>query len=665
MKALLFILVGLPLLAQQAVTQSPTQTAAPAAPTAADTSIEPSTMPVLSGWVDLGYQWRTGVGGSFDSYRSIIDLGSGPKLFGTDLTLTDPKHRWFDTIQVRATTWGDEPSESLHVEAKKSSIYDFNADYRDFAYFNFLPSYADPLLGQGVVLDEQSFDTRRKIAALSLDVLPGHWWSPYFGWDHDSSAGTGASVFVSNGNNYPVPNTLRDATDLYRAGVRFQKRRLQITLEEGGTVYKSDQQLYQAPGSVNLGNFSAPVFGQTLDLTSLLAAYGAGGTSAYSKALITASPTSWLDIYGQFLYSQPNNNIHYYQADTGNLYLQSQVLFYSGEQDLISALAEQPHTTASLGGEIRPFKHVRIVENWMTDRLHDAGSAASTQTLLSSLGTIPLASLLETTLASNYSQESLDIFYDPSPKITLRGGYRYIWGDGAYAFLPPEGLASMDNEHLSQNVGVGSVTYRPAQKVSVTGEFEGASSSGVYFRTSLYNYQKIRGQVHYQPLQTLSVSGDFTLLNNQNPLGGTGYDYTSHQESLSLYWSPKNSQVFDVQGSYTRADLKSNITYLVPQTLSPDLSLYRDNSHTATVLVDLKWPHEKRFAPRLSAGGSFFVSSGSRPSSFYQPVAKLWVPLGKHASWFSEWRYYGYGEMFYLYEGFRTQLVTTGLRITP
>ena len=41
---------------------------------------------------------------------------------------------------------------SLHIEAKKSSIYDFNADYRDFAYFNFLPSYADPLLGQGVVL---------------------------------------------------------------------------------------------------------------------------------------------------------------------------------------------------------------------------------------------------------------------------------------------------------------------------------------------------------------------------------------------------------------------------------------------------------------------------------------------------------------------------------
>ena len=45
----------------------------------------------------------------------------------------------------------------------------------------------------------------------------------------------------------------------------------------------------------------------------------------------------------------PEDSIHYYQADTGNLYLQSQVLFYSGEQDLIGAIAQQPHTTASLG----------------------------------------------------------------------------------------------------------------------------------------------------------------------------------------------------------------------------------------------------------------------------------------------------------------------------
>jgi hypothetical protein len=678
MKKLLFILGSFPLLAQQPAAPAPAPTPVPATapapaaqptPAASTTSDGPppvpATEPVFTGWIDLGYRWDTGIGGSLDTYRSIINLGSGPKFLGTDFTLTDPKHRWFDTIQVRADTWGDEPSSSVHLEVKKAGVYDFNADYRDFAYFNFLPTYADPLFSQGIVLDEQSFDTRRKIAALSLDIRPGHWWVPYFGWDHDSSSGTGETVFVTDGNNYPVPNTLRDSTDLYRAGVRFEKPHFHVTLEEGGTVFKSDQSLYQNPGSTNFGNFSSPIFGQTLDLTSLLAAYGIGGSSAYSKALLTANPTSWLDIYGQFLFSQPNTNVHYQQTDAGNLYLQSEILFYSSEQQVINAAAEQPHTTGSLGAEIRPFKRVRIVDSWMTDRLHDAGSAASTQTLLNPFASLPLSSLIASTLVSNYSQEAVDVFFDASSKLTLRGGYRYVWGDALYAFLPPAGLASSAQEQLRQNIGVGSVTYRPAQRISVTGEIEGASSSGVYFRTSLYNYQKVRAQVHYQPLQSLSVSADFTLLDNQNPLAGTNYDYSSSQESLSLYWAPRASKIFDIQGTYSRSDLKSNIGYLDPGTLSPQVSRYRDNANTGTALIDIAWPHGKRFAPKLAAGGSFFISTGSLPTSYYQPQAKLWVPLGKRMTWFSEWRYYGYGEAFNLYEGFRTHLVTTGVRFTP
>ena len=355
MKALLFIFGALPLLAQPAATipaPAPTPAAASAITTADAPSPAPSTEPILTGWIDLGYRWGTGVGGSVDTYRSIINLGSGPKFLGADFTLTDPKHKWFDTIQLRADSWGDEPSSSVHVEAKKSGVYDFNADYRDFAYFNFLPSYADPLLGTGVVLDEQSFDTRRKIAALSLDIRPGHWWTPYFGWDHDSSGGTGATVFVSDGNDYPVPNTFSDSTELYRAGVRFEKPRFHVTLEEGGTTFKSDQSLYQNPqGSVNFGNFSTPILGQTLDLTNLLAAYGIGGSSAYTKVLLTANPTTWLDIYGQFLYSQPDSRVNYQQTSAGNLYLQSQVLFYSSEQNLITASSQQPHTSGSLGAD--------------------------------------------------------------------------------------------------------------------------------------------------------------------------------------------------------------------------------------------------------------------------------------------------------------------------
>ena len=652
MRWVLILATALPLAAQDA-----DKTAAAASPV-------PAGEPWFTGSIDLGYSWLTGVGGSFDAYRSIVDLGSGPKLLGTEFTVTDPKHRAFDQIHVRAYDWGGQPYSTFHLDAKKKGRYDFNADYRDFAYFNYLPSYADPLLGRGIVLDEQSFDTRRRFGAFSLDLLPGNWFIPYFAYDRDSGSGTGATTFVTDADQFPVPNTLRDSTNLFRGGVRFELKRFHATLEQGGTTFKDDQSVYQSPGSTNYGNVLTPFFNQQLDLSSLLASYGIRGTSIYSKGLFTANPTSWLDLYGQFLYSQPKSTVNYQQADTGNLVLENQILFYNSEQFLLSAAAELPHTTASFGAEIRPLRRVRITESWLTDRLHNSGSASSSRILASEGLSEQTSALLASSLVTNYSQIETNIFFDASSRLTLRGGYRYVWGNAGDSVLPPEGLASADFGKLRRNVGIGGVTYRASQKLTISGEVEDAVSSGGYFRTSLYDYQRVRAQARYQATGSLSLSADFTLLNNQNPISGINYDYIASQESLSFSWAPAGGKRFDFQGSYNRSALYSNIGYLDPQDLQPQTSLYRENAHTATALFEINLPKTAGLTPKISAGGSFFISSGSRPTSYYQPIAKVWLPVGKHINWFAQWSYYGYGEAFYLYEGFRANLVTTGLRFT-
>ena len=73
----------------------------------------------FSGYIDVGYTWRSDVGGSFDAYRSIVNLGSGPKLIGADFTLLDPKHRLFDEVRVRASGWGDDPYETFPSRREK------------------------------------------------------------------------------------------------------------------------------------------------------------------------------------------------------------------------------------------------------------------------------------------------------------------------------------------------------------------------------------------------------------------------------------------------------------------------------------------------------------------------------------------------------------------
>ena len=647
--------------------QAPVPPAPPAAK--AETKTEASPVPVEESWltgsIDFGYRWRSDVGGSFDTYRSIVNLGSGPKLLGGDFTLLDRKSRLFDQVHIRGYNWGDDPYSTFHLDARKTKLYDFTADYRNIAYFNYLPSYADPLIARGVFLNEQSFDTHRRSTSIQLDLLPGNWFVPYLAFDRNSGSGRGVTAFVSDDNEYAVPNTLRDMTNLYRGGVRFELRRFHVTLEEGGTTFKDDQSDY-ASGGNNFGNVTTPFLGQRLYLSSLQAAYGIRGHSTYSKGLLTANAKPWMDIYGQFLFSQPDSDVHYQQANSGNFILPSQLLFYNSQQYLVSAAAKLPHTSASLGAEIRPMQRVRIIESWLTDRLHTSSSAASTQALVPLGISGQTSALLSSSLATNYSQEEINLFFDVTSRLTLRGGYRYVWGDANDATLPPAGLASADSGKLRRNVGIGGATFRPSQKMSMSGEAEGGWSGGVYFRTSLYDYQKVRARGHYQATTALSLSADFILLDNQNPTPGAHYDYRAQQESLSFFWSPAASKTWDFQGSYSRSALRSDILYLVPQTLQPERSFYRDNAHTATALFSANLPRYAGLVPKLSAGGSFVVSFGSRPTSYYQPVAKLFVPLRKNLSFFAEWQYYGYGEVFYVYEGFRTHLhlLTAGLRLT-
>jgi hypothetical protein len=651
MRILLIFVLLIPLAAQEAKQE-------PASPV-------PSTESWLTGSVDLGYRWRTAVAGSLNEYRSVVDLGSGPKLLEAEFTIRPPNKRLFDSIHVRGYNWGDDPYSTVHVDARKARLYEFSADYRNIAYFNNVPSFADPLLARGIVLNERSFDIRRRFSDFQLDLLPGNWITPYLAYGRSSGSGSGVTTFVATGNEYPVPNLIRDSMNNYRAGIRFELRRFHVTVEQGGTTFRDDQQVFSASGTRNLGNNTTPLLGQTLFLSSLQQAYGIRGDSIYSKALVTANPWQWIDVYGQFLYSQPHTEVNYQQFDTGNFALLNPVLVYTGQQFLLSAASKLPRTSGSLGAEIRPFRRVRIRQSWLTDRLHNAGSSQARQVLTPTSSLQPSLPFETALLTTNYSQAEVTALVDLTKHLTLRGGYRYVWGDATSVVLPLAGLLLPDSGTVRRNIGIGGFSFRPNTRLVISAEVEGASSGSAYFHTSLRDYQKMHGRASYQVSTELTVSADFSLLNNQNTAAGIPYDYFAQANSASFIWSPKAAKRFSIQGDYTRSTIRSDISYLAPQDLQPQRSFYRDNAHLASLIVDVVLPAVgKNGPPAFSAGGSLFISSGSRPTRYYQPVAKLSLPLTAHTSWVSDWHYYGFGEAFYTYEAFRTHVITTGLRVT-
>jgi hypothetical protein len=650
--------------AQSNTSQAPAAAPAAAAPAASTPApaeatpaapATPAAEPNFSGDIEFGERIIPNISGSFNSYRSVVDLGEGPKLFGADATILDPNHRWFDRLELHLTSLGDDPYQTAKVEAWKRNKYHLTVDWRDISYFDYLPSFANPFGSTGSILDANSFDTRIHNTDVRLDLFPGSRLVPYFAFGRNSQDGRGITSFVVTQNNYPVAASYTDDTNNYRAGMDYNGAKFHANIEQGGTTFKDDQGASE--NLPNSGDLLSTFLGQRLSLSGLDELYHIRGDSIYTRASFGANPVSWASVAGQFVYAQPHVDVNYTQNSTGNFYDAALVAFYTGETDLLTGSASMPNPSGNLNIEIRPFKRLRIEEFWMTNRLHDAASDFLAEALLFPNGTLTPNALATARLEEDYNQQQVDVFFDATSKLTLHAGERYVWGN-ARLDAPPIVGTSYESGHLSQNVGLFGVSYRVAQKARVNAEYEVSNSADNYFRTSLRNYTRFHLRGNHDINPSLRVTLDYALLTNSDPEAGINYDFSSEATSLSVNWLPKGGKWFNALLDYTRSSVQSSIIYVIPQTRTPDTSLYHENAHTGTALITVKW---------LSFGGSFFVSSGSRPTQFYQPMARLSVPVHKHLYWNAEWRYYGFAEDligYYAFEGFRSNQIMTSLRLT-
>jgi hypothetical protein len=650
--------------ATPAKAEEQTKPADQAAPAKADekaASPAPSTDQWFTGSFEFGYRWVTDVRGSIPTYRSVVNLGDGPKLIGLDFTITDPKHRLFDRLDARANGWGGDPYNTAHLDMRKQGLYTLSADYRNIAYFNAMPSFANPFAPAG--FNEQAFDTRRRSGYVNLQMFPGKHIMPYLSFERNSGYGHGVTTWVQDGvNEFAVPTLLRDSTNNYRGGVRLEFNRFHVTLEQGGTTYKNDDQA--SANGFSTGDRTTPVLGTTSVLKTLQEAYGIRGTSLYSKVLATANPFPWMTLYGQFLWSEPKTDARYFDIATGNFALLSSLLLYPAQFSISAANANAPHVLGNAGMEIRPSRRLRVISSYITDRYHDAGFGSLAQQLLVTPTTGPaILQALNTLQVVNNSREQVEAIYDVTDKVTVRGGYRYEWGDATVRAGQLDPAGPLRNGALKRNVALAGATVRPLQKLSLNFDYERASSDQDYFRTGLFNYNRLRARARYQATASLSLQANIALFDNQNPTAGVQYDFQARDNAVSVFWTPNSGKRVTLMAEYDRSSLHSSINFLLLPFLTPAVSLYRENGHTATSAIDITLPSIAGVAAKLTAGGSLFVSAGTRPTQYYQPLGRLSLPLHKHVQWNTEWRYYGFGENYYQYESFRAHTFMTGLRV--
>ena len=171
------------------------------------------------------------------------------------------------------------------------------------------------------------------------------------------------------------------------------------------------------------------------------------------------------------------------------------------------------------------------------------------QNLTTASGPLSTTSLLNGALVSNSNQAGTDVYVDLTPKITVRAGYRYVWGNASDVILPIAGLVTgLEQGKIRRSVWIAGLAWRPVQNAWVNIDFEDGSSGSTYFRTSLYNYQKANARGRYRLSPAFSLSASASVLNNQNPSPGIHYDYLAHQESASFQFTPSGAKIWSFRG---------------------------------------------------------------------------------------------------------------------
>ncbi len=594
--------------------------------------------------------------GDFEVYRSVVNLGEGPRLYEGELRFDRPGGKWADEFALTGDRLGGDPSNAIYLGLRRAEKYDLKVRHRNLAYFNNLPSFANPLLEEGLMLSQRALDVRRRQVDLELTLLPGHRFEPFFGFYRADGFGRGVTTFVTDGNEFPVSTDLDDALTTFRAGVRVNLGKYDVTVEQGRTGFSDNQAISYNDADPNRGNRRNRLFGQEILLDELAQRYRARGSGQFSRGVLQGRPWQRLSFTGQFLFSQPRIDVTHDLAAAGSFVALGSLSPFGSAVEQSLADANRPHSSGSWNVEFRPHSRVRLVQSWFTDRYHVSSGSTLTQALNAAS---PQAFAAVNTLAFDYSRHQIDGIVDLSRHATVRVGHRYDWGS---AETPPASLQFGDEPDnrgsMRRHVALAGATSRWFDgALRVTADYEGSPGDETFFRTGLMRYHRGTLRVRQRLSQTLSLQGSYVALSNRNDAADINLDFLSRQASVIVSWTPRGGPV-SLIADYTHTNIRSDIDMVQLPFFGTELASYRDRGRFAGTFVETELPRNGR----LRLGGAMAINKGSRATDFYQPLVELNAPITERIDFVTDWRYYAFGETFLRSTGFRTNTFSVGLR---
>jgi len=621
---------------------------------------------------ELEFGWRQLVlGGNRDLYRSHINLDEGLRLLGFSFTSQYPENTGplFDMLTYRMASWGGDPYNTASLRVEKRGLYRFDFAYSRIVYYNFLPTFANPLLERGELLGQHSRDAARRRSEYRLTLFPDADFSLYLGYERDAQFGRGFTTFPIGLDEFLLLDPPRTTTDDYRMGVNFRLRRWRVTVEQGFRAFRDDIHTSHPEGTLNLGNSKNPANPTSANPQQILLQMfahdvGIRGLVPTTRLALQGHAHRTVMVTGRFVYSDTNREIVRQEQLMGTLFDLSALRYVTAQTSQSAAQASRPHTLADASVNYRPHRRLTVTTTTRFQQFTTAGDVRTRteQQLGTDLRGTPPPRPTRTVTEALSGRMSVDAFLhrvdgtlELIPGLVLRGGYRFAHRR-VLLQRPEEG--ERETSELNLHSVLGGLSLRASPSFRLFSDFERGSSDAIFTRVTPSRFTRLRARAHYRPVSALTVSMQLRVTDSRTPNPLVDNTFRNRSVTLTTLWTPRER--FTLSLGYTRADITSLILILHPRLRTLEVSRYvaDDNVVEGDLLV----------APlrnlQLALGYSLVNAQGTLPLNLHQPRGMIAYTFPKRCTWSVGWRWYGYNEKGLALQDYRAHTLTGSMKIT-
>jgi hypothetical protein len=519
--------------------------------------------------IEAGYR-VTSVDGNEDLYRTQIDEREG-FIIRSFSVFTPQSTGLTDFLRVDASDFGAGPASSIRVDAGREGTYRLRVGWRSMDAFSALPAYANPLLGQGIIPGQHTWDRERTMFDVDLELLPNAKFSPFIGYSQFHNEGPGTTTYTLGGDDYLLRQNLDEKETELRIGTAFNLGRVYGSVTQGWRNLESDEVLSLARAG---NNGTAPVLGTNPDASQIIRNSSLEADTPFTSLFVTGDVYKNTKLIGSYQRFSSEADGTDDEVAAGNFVSFALGRFFTGMNEFVDSRAKNETWRGSARVESTLLSKVDVMAGYRVEHRELSGSALINTLFIDSItfGGVDKRNLEEILEADSSIERDVDVL---EAALSMRNlgpfAFRVSASVSDYDFTVDPDLEEIvvpgnqggDFSRKVNTIDANASYSKSLFSIGASLRFDDASKA--VLRTDYTNRDRFRLRAAFHTPNNkirLAFTGENT--NVENTLDGGGFSADGRQWSADAEFEP--ADVLRVRAGYSILDSESRARIRRPET---------------------------------------------------------------------------------------------------